>query len=772
MKRVVSILLLFSALPSVAQTLTGRVVDEKGAPLPYVNVVALSPKDSVFLHGTTSGEDGSFTLSPVAQGDILRTTFIGYQTVYQNYAEENVLTIVLKEDAQLLSEAVVRASRPKTMLKGEGMITTVSGSVLEKTGSMEQLLNLIPRVSAQNGTIEVFGRGNPEIYINGRKMVDAMDLDRLRPEEIKNVEVITNPGARYNAATTSVIRITTKKPVGEGFSIDTRTVAKINEEGRTSGEESLRLNYRTGKWDVNAHLYGSYTHRPDDKVLRQETYLSDTWVQRNRIQQEYTNVNPYVRLAGSYLLNPENSVGASISYDRYAKNYGAGNMLADIWKNGTLTETSRSRYESPARTKELSSNFYYVGKVGKIGIDFNADYYWSGKRERMKNDEEYQKGNEAPILQNVQSLRRTYNDLLASKLVLSVPFWKGTFSVGGEHSVSKRKSFYNVVPQEVVDDEQSRIREKMSSAFVDYSRMFGRLGVQAGLRYEHIDFRYYDRGRLIPEQSKSYGDLFPSIAFSLPVGKTQMQLTYATDIYRPAYNQLRAGVQFDNRTTYESGNPFLIPSISKNLTYALSWKWLSFSTMFTHLSDEVTQLMQSYKDDPLKTLMRPENIPSYNKMQASLTVSPTVGIWQPSLEVLFTKQWYKMKTHGGRKLDNPFGMLKWRNAFDTKWGTAMLSLEMTTEGDMGNKHVSQGAFSADFSLYKSFLHDRLTVQLYVNDLLGTDDQKMEIYSGAQRITFYEDFSCTNVALTLRYRLNTSNGKYKGTGAGQAQKQRM
>lgn len=150
----------------------------------------------------------------------------------------------------MLGEIVVRSQLPKTVLSGEGMTTTVSGSVLEKTANMEQLLSRIPSVSAKDGDIEVFGRGTPVIYINGRKMQDQMELQRLQPTDIKNIEVISNPGARYDASVKSVIRITTKKPQGEGFSFDNSTSFVINEDKRMSYK-----NIRKGYFNTDLSLY-------------------------------------------------------------------------------------------------------------------------------------------------------------------------------------------------------------------------------------------------------------------------------------------------------------------------------------------------------------------------------------------------------------------------------------------------------------------------------------------------------------------------------------
>lgn len=110
------------------------------------------------------------------------------------------------------------------------MMTTIVGSVLEKAGTMEHLLDRIPNVSAQNGNIKVFGRGEPIIYINGRQMRDRSELDRLSSDNIKSVEVISNPGARYAASTKAVIRITTKKIQGDGFGFDATTEGSYDEK--------------------------------------------------------------------------------------------------------------------------------------------------------------------------------------------------------------------------------------------------------------------------------------------------------------------------------------------------------------------------------------------------------------------------------------------------------------------------------------------------------------------------------------------------------------
>ena len=187
----------------MAQNIQGVVTDTKGMPISFANVVELLQADSSFVKGTVSKEDGSFMLEGVKSGNVIRVSLIGYETQYINYTGQTTVTLKLKESTDMLGEVVVKSSLPKTMLRGEGMITNIEGSVLEKTSDMEQLLSRIPNVSAKDGQIEVFGRGTPVIFINGRKMQDQMDLQRLQPNNIKKIEVINNPGARYDASVKS-----------------------------------------------------------------------------------------------------------------------------------------------------------------------------------------------------------------------------------------------------------------------------------------------------------------------------------------------------------------------------------------------------------------------------------------------------------------------------------------------------------------------------------------------------------------------------------------
>ena len=772
-KRTLITFLCFSAItPMMAQDIKGKIVDEKGEPLAFANVVLLNRQDSAFVKGVVSGEDGHFAIDSACNNGIIKVTSVGYKTAWKDCTGENAGVIKMVADSKVLGEVVVKSSLPKTILKNGGMTTTVAGSVLEKAGTIEHLLDRIPNVSAQNGNINVFGRGEPIIYINGRQMRDRSELDRLSSDNIKSVEVIANPGARYAASTKAVIRITTKKIRGDGFGFDATTEGSYDEKKNAGGYARLNLYYRRNGLELGAYAYGSKQSSPDEKDLQQMTYLDKTLNQQDRTRWKNKTETFSSRLNASYQFDDNNSLGASISFLRNPKLQTDGKTEGSVLRDEVLTETTTYITSEFGQNSNWSSNVYYVGKVGKLGIDFNTDWFWSKGNNKNNIDEHYQEVNSEIQNQLVSSTTSKYNRLIASKMVLSYPLFGGDLSVGGEYSFTNRNTNYAIIPNTLADNVIDRIKEGMASAFVTYNRDFGKLNMEAGLRYENVDFKYYDDGKYIANQSKNYSNWFPSLSISMPFGNVQMQLSYAADINRPNYWVLRSGVQYSNHYTYETGNPFLVSEISRNISYDLAYKWLTFNLTYEHVSDPIYQTVEMYKDNTTIGLMRMINGKSYNNVTSTLNLQPTFGIWHPMLSAMVEKQWFELETRDGRYLNKPVAMFRFNNTFDTKW--AMFSVMMTyiTKGYEENHYIYKPMFNTDLSIYKGFMKDCLTLQLYVSDVFGTNDSHIIGKYGKLKETIFDEFSTSKISLTVRYKFNTTRSKYKGTGAGDSQKNRM
>ena len=350
----------------------GRVIDEKGEPMPYVNVVLLSLPDSAFVQGAMTDEHGVFKIATNVNNGVLKVSSVGYQTLYINAGEG--LTIQMKEDTQILGEVVVKSQLPKTHAKGDAMRTTVAGTILEKAGTVSDALSKIPSLEAErDGAVKVLGRGDAEVYINGRRVQDVKELSRLRSDQIQHVDVVQNPGARYAAATKAVVRITLKKAQGEGISFQDN-LSGIYQYDHTL-TNNLDVNYRTGGLDVTASFWaGRYGHT---KSLQENTltYYAGPDKIEGVSTQESKNIwkgwSPQLQV--NYMLDENHSFGAFYKYDRHPSGDFNSMFYTDSYENSIFKERSESHIIQEDMFTKHIFNAYYNGKVGRLSIDLNID---------------------------------------------------------------------------------------------------------------------------------------------------------------------------------------------------------------------------------------------------------------------------------------------------------------------------------------------------------------------------------------------------------------
>lgn len=171
---------------AISPNLKGVVVDENKTPIDFVNVVLLKV-DSTYLAGTVTDKDGTFAF----KGDYDSPRFIKVSSVgYASQTLDIPLTgnfgmIVLATESTMLGEVVVKSNRPVTAIKGDALVTNVAGTQLEHAGTAEDVLVQVPMVVGRDGSFEVFGKGSPAIYINGRLVRDSNELMQISSADIK-----------------------------------------------------------------------------------------------------------------------------------------------------------------------------------------------------------------------------------------------------------------------------------------------------------------------------------------------------------------------------------------------------------------------------------------------------------------------------------------------------------------------------------------------------------------------------------------------------------
>lgn len=751
----------------------GKVVDEKDTPIEFANIVLLSLPDSVFVQGTVSDQNGAFTLETKGQGRLLRVSSIGYVTVCQSCGETETEIIRLNSDTQMLDEVVIKASLPKTQLKGDALVTNVQNSVLTNAGTAVDVLGKIPGMVKEGDELKVLGRGNPEFYINGRKVRDNTELDELASDNIQSIEVITNPGARYDASVKAVVRIRTTKPVGEGLGISNRTYARYNK--KMSWLDQLNLTYRTGGLELFGMLYywDNYYWRTNRTV--QHTYLDKYWMQNSLSDQSIRQHQLSGNVGMSYELNSKHSIGFNYKVRRTPLTDMWADMQTDIYRDNAFYEKSLNTTDSDAQNTTHQLNAYYTGKFGNWDIDLNADGIWQKQNNDALNFENVTNEVGVEDGRNITTTSEVEYKLYAGKLTASHPLWGGAFMVGGEYGYMNRTTDYRNI-EGVINNAYNEIEERNVALFAEYSRRFGTVNTQIGLRYENVIFDYTQDHVYMDEQSKNYNNLFPSLSVTVPVGKAQLMFGYKVDIQRPYYSQLSSNVSYGNRYTYESGNPFLKPNVDHTFSTKATYKWVLLQMGYQRVIDGIFNVSNTYSEnEPTIALLTQENVDAYDKMFASFSLSPTVGIWSPVFTAAMEKQWLKVETPLGiTNLNKPQFHINWDNSIKLPADFLLTAgVVWNSKGDAGNFRTLDDTWMVNASLYKSVLNDRLTFLLQANDIFNTYEENVTLYSGAIRtLEQFNDANMQSVSLTIRFRLNNAKSKYKGTGAGESQRSRM
>ena len=758
----------------------GRVIDEKGEPMPYVNVVLLSLPDSAFVQGAMTDMDGVFKIVTDVNAGLFKVTSVGYQTLYINAGEG--LTIQMKEDTQLLSEVVVKGQLPKTQVKGDAMRTTVAGTILEKAGTVSDALSKIPSLEAEReGGVKVLGRGDAEVYINGRRVQDMKELSRLRSDQIQYVDVVQNPGARYAASVKAVVRITLKKAQGDGFSFQNSTQFMYQYGG--SLNNNLTANYRTGGLDLTGSFWvGTYNHYKGLQVNDMLYYVGPDQVtghSTQEIRHPWHAWSPQLQF--NYMVNENHTFGAYYKYDRTPSGETKGDYLTDMFENDILTERSASYIWQDESIKKHIFNAYYNGKVGQLGIDLNIDGLFDDTNTPGRTTEKTTLVGAAPVDRTIENNTDNANNFWATKLIFSYPVLKGNLSVGGEYSYNHRTDAYtfqasDYVPVKTTDTE---INEKSAAGFVEYGRQFGKLFAQVGLRYEHLTNDYFNFGKREDEVCRNYGDWFPTATLTAPVGKVQLSLSYRRDIQRPAYANLTSSTIYINRYTYQSGNPYLQPTYTHSLVLNASYKWANLSLNYARNKDVVTMSTEPFpgSEDPLVSLARPINsADDYNQFTVNLSAMPTIGKWHPMWYAFAIFQNYKSPTADGPvlTLTRPYLTFVWQNDIELPKSFRLhAAAQWANKGDYNNNRIISNRFNVELGIQRDFNLRRLgqlTLDVRCVDIFNTNKTDAILY-GIRELTVHNPARRTFL-INLTWKFNEARSKYRGSGAGEKQKARM
>ena len=769
MKRIVLLsMICLVAITSTAQSISGCVIDEQAQPMPFANVVLVSRADSAFIAGTMTKDDGTFSISTDIQDGLLKVTSVGYTTKYLDARTGNVGDIQMQPDTKELGEVVVKGERPQYKMTTGGMTVDIQNSLLKDVGTADDVLSMLPQVQGGDGNFTVFAKGTPEIYINNKKVQNAHELKRLKSTDIKSVDVITSPGAKYNAEVGAIIRIKTKKRQGDGISMEASSQVKYNEKWTTYDDATVK--YRTGGLEVFGNMMINNDNHSEDNTLTTDIRANGNHV--NIVQACPSNFW-YTMLGGqigaSYDFNDDNSIGFSYTLNGSLYGRGTAQTQQTITRNNALEGIVDQFIEMNINDRpQHEANIYYVGKAGKLGIDFNGSWIW---KKNVRDQASFEHS-----LQLADRTVTTYNEnrnhMLAGKLVLTYPIWKGELSAGTEMSRSNSHGIYSNVEQ-VMAPSNDEIKESNVAGFTEYKLKLGDWSLNGGLRYETVTSDYYSFGQYQTEPSRKYHDLFPNISVGWQKNKWGIQLGYNKRISRPNYQALNSNVQYDNRYEYEGGNPLLRPTIKQNLDLNVTYSWLNFTAGYSHNKDLRLNFGYLYQEGTEITIWTNRNFDKFESFNTSLTASPKFGFYSPTLTLSYWQQNFDTQAYGlATKLNKPEWQINFRNWFTiNKTTKAMLYLHYSTSYDYGFNHNAH-EFNINARVQKTFLDGNLTVALFANDIFRNLRERWTGYYPVSTMAKDAYVYTQSVGVSLTYNFNATQSKYKGSGAGTSEKNRL
>ena len=473
------------------------------------------------------------------------------------------------------------------------------------------------------------------------------------------------------------------------------------------------------------------------------------------------------KLSADYSFNDSNSIGGSYRY--YGMLTGRSNSASqqDVFLNGVVQGSIQQNGVIKPHLGSHQADIYYVGKIGQVGIDFNATYYAVNDR---RSDESIESSKELGN-QEVHSSNRQNSDMWAGKLVVNIPLWKGNMSVGTELSkTDSHGTFLN--EEQLVPSTETDIHERNVAGFAQYELPLSKWNIGLGMRYENITRNYFSGGVKQDDVSRRYSNFFPNLSISWNKGNWNWQLNVNEKIHRPSYRQLGNFMQFDNRFSYEGGNPALQPEKVFNAEAMMTYKWLNVSAGYKYLKDviEWTEYIYPGKEYSYTTSL---NFDHKHLLYASVNVTPKFGIFRPTWEFDYSQQFFDIRKYGaGKALSKPLLSCSLDNNFAlSETMNAAISLNAATPNADGFL-MMKSDYSVDLRFDKSFANRTWIIYLSANDIFKTSKERWTKY-GLGSDTMKDCYTYTrSISLQVTYNFNAKRSKYKGTGAGNEEKSRL
>lgn len=763
-KLTILIIMLLALTKAYAQQISGKVVNEQDMPMEYASVALINTADSSLISGGLTDEEGKFVVNDTTHCKTLavRVTSLGYETAYADIPLNGAIR--MQPQAKALEGITVTGVRKFIKHNASGLTIDMVGNPLAKLPSVNDAIRMMPMIDATSGGIAVLGKGTPEIYINNRRVRNSSELSQLSPENIKSVDIITDPSVKYGSSVTSVIIIHTKKRDNgmAGVITGSGTMSEVA-SGNVNADFSYvlknGLGFFVGSSVADSGFKQDRTY--DEKFNNNQNYTLT--------EGEYNSRSKSMNLqaGSSFDFGESNSAGVRYQFSRTPSS--KYNTDSNIKTNADGHESSiASANESLSQSMQHYLNGYATIKFGakkNFEITADADYLY-GESRNNQNTTEDSKG----IYSIVNTSNRASYHLIATKANLNMAFGKLSIDVGGEYSYTSDRTDFGSIIDSTGSQANDFIKQNLAAGYVNATyRPLNNLTLTAGMRAEATDFTYYKNGKQIDGQSKSYTDWLPRFIISYAVKDLRIGLSYNTNVYRPSYSMLNNNSTYVSHTSWETGNPLLSSSTPHNINLSMAWKQTMLNVTYIRMKRQIEYVYMHMPDYNLN-IRKPINLPDFNKLNIVLSHSMDIGFWHPMIQGQLAICDLKYGSPE-ESYNKPIGSISLQNRFDLPWGIyAYLTGWWSSKGNNNTYYMYDNA-SVYVYLLKSI--GNWSFSLLANDIFGTQKQKHLTRTNGVNVTEYRKGASQLIQLSVTYSFNSKNKKkYKGKGTGSSELNRF
>lgn len=806
----VGLLFALTAATSIAQSTTahkisGKVADAGGQPIATATITLHKKSDSTVLKMAVSNREGIYEFEQIAKGDyLISATAIGFERTFSDVThitDHSLLVPVIRMNrmANELKAVAVVGRKPMIETKIDRTILNVDAAVSNVGATALEVLEKAPGVTVdKDGNISLKGRQGVQVFIDGKPAylsgAELVNLLRnMNASQLEQVEIMTNPPAKYDAAGNSgIINLKTKKNKQKGF--NGSATAGFTQGHYLRTNESVNLNYRNGK--INTFLnYSSYQNNGFQELNIERIYKKEDGKTVDARFQQTTfmprkNSGNNLKWGLDYSLNKKSTLGFVVSGfynpDRYNNSNQSflkdandqldsmvlsSSLMTDRWKNGNLNLNYRIQIDSTG--KEFSADFDYSGYASNNKQQFiNTSYNPAGVKMNQ-----YLLNSDIPVHINIYSMKMDYVH----------PLKKGAKLETGVKSsyveTDNNAAFVTWENGAWVNDENKTnhfdYKENINAAYMNYSRTFGKLGVQAGLRLENTQMDGHQLGNSSrPDSSfkRSYTNLFPTAFFSYEADSiNQFGLSIGRRIDRPAYQDLNPFVFFIDNYTYQVGNPYIRPQYTINTELSHTYKGKIVTTVnYSRTNDYANE---TFDQQGYATVLRQGNIGVYENTGISVSAQITITKWwNASVYSNFNYNRFKGNLYGAElNVEGSNLLFNVNNQFKFEKGwSAELSGFYRTKGVDGQILINPlGQLSGGIS--KQVLKGKGSIRFVFRDLLYTNRVSGDIIFKQTEAHFNNHRDSRVAGFTFTYRfgkpIKNASGSRK-TGGAQEEKNRV